>query len=290
MGNSEQFNEPPLKEFNETIAHHGFALPQAILQAAELARGESEHPRSKWRIEPIEFPVSVHGQDSRIDLLFRDEESNPSIVIGECKRTNPEYSEWCFCPYRRTGPSHNDQLIAQRIHRPRLYRREIQATIAPISLQRSEVCHLGLVVPGKKATGRQAETRPQQQIEDACAQVCRGLSGLTNTLAQMPTLLDGKELITIFPVVFTTARLWVGKPDLWRADLTTGNPPPADELEQVDWLCYQYPMSPGLMHDVRLGKEPESLPEYVASKSLRTIVVVHAARAKEFFQWFSPKM
>ena len=290
MANVNHVDEPPLIQFDETIAFHGFALPQAILQAAEMARSESEIPRSKWRIEPIEFPVSVRGQDSRIDVVFRDEESNPSIIVGECKRTNSEYSEWCFCRYRRTGPSANDPLIAQRVQRPQRYPKETRAIVAPFEAQRSAVCHLGLVVPGKKATPRQLETRPQQQIEDACAQVCRGLSGLTNTLTQFPSLLDGKELTTIFPVVFTTARLWVGNPQLWNADLTTGKPPPTAGLEQVDWLFYQYPMSPGLMHDVRLGKEPDSLAEFVTSKSLRTISIVHAARVKEFFQWFNPKI
>jgi hypothetical protein len=282
---------PPVSSFNDTLKRHGYALPQAILQAAALAnhRSDQEWGTSMWQMEQTEFPVSVQGFDTRIDLVLRSFVRNgtqSALMACECKRANPAYSAWCFCKYRRfvnkaTGAY--DNFYAQQIHSPNQGSDGLFVASVPLTGIQSSAYHLGLET---KVEAKGDPAPENDQIEKACTQVCRGVSGLVEHYASHPKLVDTPH--TILPVIFTTANLWVSDVSLWEADLVTGHPPEVKELKAVDWVHYQYVMSPGLFYEHARHVEPKTLTDFFVTRALRTITIVHASKAETFFRTFNP--
>jgi len=251
------------------------------LAASQAREEDNDGFRSPWVLEPTEFPVSVQGSDTRIDFILRHAVVG-SLLVAECKRTNPAYSEWCFCRSAWVARDYADWMYVQRLLRAP-QQLGVSARVAKLQHFQGKY-NLGIEVKGKAKGDNSSEP---QSMEKAFGQVCRGVSGLVEHLNRYPDALGEKNAIDILPVVFTTARLWTSDVDLKLADLRTGAPAPVTSLKKVDWLFCQYPLSPGLMHSLGLAHSPQNLSEFLL-ESLRTIAVVRATAAKNFFRDFNP--
>jgi hypothetical protein len=130
----------------------------------------------------------------------------------------------------------------------------------------------------KNGTGRGA-------IEEAAAQVIRGLNGLVNKLAMSQSMFGEQKLAVFLPVVFTTAKLWVCDARLEQADLLTGNIDiSSSTLRPAPWVAFHYPVSPGLKHSVAPKNAEQLLWESYVSEHLRTICVVGDDAIEEFLR------
>jgi hypothetical protein len=51
-----------------------------------------------WEVKAAEYPVSIQGQDTRVDIVLRSKtSSSPELcALVECKRAYPDYIYWIF--------------------------------------------------------------------------------------------------------------------------------------------------------------------------------------------------
>src|SRR5262245_35612150 len=90
---------PPDDSFLKVLNSHGYGFQYSVIRLADTLYKDG---KSGWRFEWAEFPVSVQGDDTRIDLVLRQGRSH-YYMLGECKRVNPALGNWCFAhaPYTR---------------------------------------------------------------------------------------------------------------------------------------------------------------------------------------------
>jgi hypothetical protein len=125
-------------------------------------------------------------------------------------------------------------------------------------------------------------------IEEAAAQVLRGVNGMVNCLAFNPKLLGDQRRSDLLPVIFTTARIWTSDVDLSSANLTkgqidmTGKP-----LTERPWVFFQYHLSPGLKHTSSPSERADALGDLMEHEYVRTVAVVSAAGIEKFLMWSS---
>jgi hypothetical protein len=246
------------------------------MRAKELA---GEH-KSRWLFQAAEYPVEVRGHSTRIDFVMRASESR-LLMVAECKRVNRAYSNWCFvrAPFLRRNTTSNE-LLAERIKFT-----ETNAIVAGGAKlgHKPNVYHLAYEV--KSHTPGDSGGPGRGAVEDAAAQVLRGVNGLAEHLARNHTLLGQDRAVFIVPVVFTTASLWTTEVDLSSADLETGKLPDTDlGLKGANWLWYRYHQSPGLKHVVPPDEQRDNLSEMLDYAHARTIAVVSALGIDEFLR------
>jgi hypothetical protein len=153
-------------------------------------------------------------------------------------------------------------------------------------LDEKKAFHIGLPMKSRDPKGDSSNSR--NAIEDAVAQVCRGLNGIIEILTSKKELLS-QERTRIFPVIFTTARLWTSECELSSAKIEDGTLElPEEDLCEQDWIYYQYHMSPGLKHSAPLGQHPTRLWELLGYEYIRTIPVVTAGAIESFLKCFDP--
>jgi hypothetical protein len=109
---------------------------------------------------------------------------------------------------------------------------------------------------------------------------------MVNCIAQNPQILQGKRGAMLLPVIFTTAELWVSNVDLGEADLRTGAISlPNDSMSQVDYLCYQYNLSPGIKHAHWNSSTAPDLADLLVLGFMRTVPIVNASRIERFVKF-----
>jgi hypothetical protein len=53
------------------------------------------HPTG-WSGRTFEYPVSIRGQDTKIDLILHANNNPDRFALIECKRADPAYAYWLF--------------------------------------------------------------------------------------------------------------------------------------------------------------------------------------------------
>jgi hypothetical protein len=122
-------------------------------------------------------------------------------------------------------------------------------------------------------------SQDKDAIEAACTQVMKGVNGLADLLLEeerMRPYIEGRHFVSILPVIFTTAELFVTGVDLGRASLETGTVELTEsDVAKADWLYYQYPQSPKYKHGIRRASlEEDTFDDLSGRDYVRTVAVV----------------
>jgi hypothetical protein len=294
MKSSDTNIEAAKDSFHRELNSNGFGFQYAVL---DLANSLYEKQESAWQFEAAEFPVRVQQSNTHIDfILQRDRSRNFSgnyfvYLVAECKRANPAHSNWCFvrAPYtygNKTGP---DPWLIEQLSRADVghFTRNAVSTCARRIPTAEYFYHIAMEVK----TGQKGDEHGYSKgkgIEDATSQVCRGVGGLAEFIAQNLDILLSARAAIFIPVIFTTAKLFVTDADLSTADLQTGNIDLSNtEFVETPYLFYQYNLSPVLKHSLPFGSHRNNLSKLLESAFVRTIAIVSAAGIEHFLQWSS---
>ena len=119
-------------------------------------------------------------------------------------------------------------------------------------------------------------THSGSAINQAVAQVLRGVSGLINHLFDLNRRsYQDERVIRFVPAIFTTAQLWVTDTDLGTADLTNGDLPlEAVQAKEVDWIWFSHNRSRSLRHDLEWGNLKNTLTKELEYEFARSIAVI----------------
>ena len=283
------------KGFEKVLNSHGYGFHHSVIKRARELFTAGESP---WDFVAAEVPVEVRGAGTRIDFILKRPSTGPDkpdyYLLVECKRANPALSNWCFvrAPYVR--PNYHDGVLLWELAylEPSTDITTIQFPIRPsVYTARVESKYLAYQIALEVKSNAQGDPAGQGRgaIEDAATQVLRGLNGMMEFLKRETRIFPESRKIVLIPAIFTTAKLWVSDASLNSADLTTGNLDLSrTDFREVDWLFYEYNMSPGLKH-----KEPSNfytLPSYsigstVEREFARTIAVVGPGGITDFLAW-----
>ena len=226
------------ESFRKILNTHGYGFQYAVLEAIERARRFPPH----WHSVASELGVEVRGRDTRIDHVIQ-KGTKPFYLIGECKRANPATAYWCFAKANLIRmEDYARQSFAEVLIRHESSRE------CTTRLQEIHLTNRAYQVALEVRTGQKGDSSSAGRgaIEDAVGQVCRGLNGFLEFMAKRRDLTPPNSMVIVLPVVFTTARLFVSPVDIGTADLLSGNLKHEMQLEEIDWVWYDYPQSPGL--------------------------------------------
>lgn len=276
-------DEQPIRKGLEGILNrHGYGFHYSVLR---LAHELSNQNRSDWHFKVAEFPVQVpDGPGTRIDFVLR-QGSRAIYLIAECKRANPALSNWCFvrAPYVRRNAGGRGRLFVERVD---LNGEQRICASAPWTQDLGDATyHIAVEVKSSQkgdpcGSGRGA-------IEAAATQVCRGLNGMVQCVAANRQLLEDSTPAYFLPVIFTTAKIWTSDVDLGAADIRNGAINLEDtDFRQVDWVYYQYHLSPGIKHSHSPAQRPKTIEDLLDSEYIRTIAVVSASGIRNFLSGF----
>lgn len=306
MEQSPEFVDKTRKWFETSLNEHGYSFQQSVLKKILNLRAEG---KSGWFFQVSELPVEVRGKGTRIDfILQRDKikegacmlkDDQTTLMLTECKRANPAYSNWCFAksPYLFRGQS--DQLIGLVFEEINRYSEVTKNQDGePVEMCNKVTCshrmllralqnvyHIAVEVKNN-AKGNCVSSDPgKDAVEKAASQLCQGLNGMVNFLVHHERLWEKNPPVTLLPVIFTTANLWASDADLSEADLETGDLNFTDHgFTQVPWLFFQYHLSPGIKHAVpSLPPQRSSLSNILQAEYIRTIPIVSSTGVEDFF-------
>lgn len=287
MTSQENTNSQTTKQgFKKSLDRHGYGFHYSVLK---VAKELYQRNKSKWIFEVAEFPVDIQGKGTRIDFILKLHRypQEPDIyLLAECKRANPALSNWCFAraPYVRRNRTTSEPIFLE--HAKFIEDMDfVNALATPGFDQKKRAYHIGLEVKsnesGDSGSGRGA-------IESAATQICRGLNGMIEFIAENTQILNISKEAYFFPVIFTTAKLWASDVDLSSANLENGkiNIEDADFIEKP-WLFYQYHLSPGIKHSASPDDRPPSIGSIMDSEYVRTIAIVNSSGIESFLRWSS---
>ena len=216
----------------------GHAFQHAVLSRCDgLPTAGLE--KGSWAVRARDFPVELKGTDVHIDGVLEWQSPQRStwlFAIVECKRVDPECSDWCFA---RSTPRDSHAVMD-------LYFRRVESMVEGHACWVNEP--VGLVVQvglERRAAERQGQGR-RHALNDAVAQALRGAGGFASRL---PELIEIGAFARIVPVIITTARLYVWRHPLNVADLSDGELPEGT-LAETDWLWYESNVRRSLLPDV----------------------------------------
>ncbi len=275
----------------KVVNSHGYGFHHAVIKAAESLFPD----KSPWKFDASEVPVSVRGQDTRIDFVLKHKEK-PVYLICECKRANPALNNWCFLrtPYVKRD-HRNGALILEGVKYAPDVAAEKRLISDQTSLGSSEFVY-GLAMEIRSNEKGDVNGGGRGEIEMAATQVCRGLNGFVEFLSNHPEIITQNQWAGnkafIVPVIFTTAHVLVSEVDLREVYITDGKLS-VDSLEVIEksWIWYRYHQSPGIKHtmDVTPGLFTNGrLDDYidvglvVERNFARTIAMVNATGIESF--------
>ena len=284
-------NETVARALRALLDRHGYSFQYAVIKRAHELFGARKSP---WRMEVVEYPVEVRGTPIHIDFILHN--ADPTcLLIAECKRANPAFSDWCFAkaPY----PNRLRKVIRESITRPRTSAAVVVSADPDAIIYRADserIYELALEVRSRAGSDPGSDRikgdpgNGKGTLTKAVEQVIRGMNGLIEHLStRLQLLLDllggadnlGKPLVFI-PVVFTTARLWTTDADISLADIQDGVlKERALRASEVPWLYYQYHQSPGIKHALPItSTRPErgdtTLQQVLNTEYARTVAIV----------------
>ena len=271
------------KAFESGLNQHGYAFQQRVIREAARLNDDPKS-RKKWNLLATEQPVAVGDTHTRIDFIleYQSADSQLSLIVAECKRVNPAYGSWCFAKGAYQRPV---WLGTQVVVEVLALEEDLKSGGAggPTS---DHIFDIGFSVKTDAAGDPTPVSGDRDGLEQACQQVCRGLNGLIQVLATDPTLAKtkaGVDRVDFLPVIFTTAKLFTSAVDLRTTDLSSGQVQLPGDVVERDWLYFQYPQSPGLVHSLnRWPEDGDIWSEVVAREYFRSVAIVSANGIGEF--------
>lgn len=273
--------------FRKLLATHGHGFQQAV---AERIREVQAELGLVWHLASTEVPVTTRGRAQHVDLVLRHRDT-PSYLLLECKRAHPSHSDWAFFreAQRRHFSGHLD-VLATSVHK----------TLSPGSISVSshavtadeEPYHYWLELkseygkpagPADRTPGDRAQPR---DVQNAVAQVARGVSGLANLLREDPSQLPAECTCFILGTIITSARLWTCETDLAASRLEDGSPPESLELRPASMVRLTYNITPDLNADGQGILSGKGRLDLAIHRTLRrTIVFVTPEGIKDYLLW-----
>ncbi len=279
---SEELSDFLLNALNE----QGYLFQEACEQALKNKEGTTG-----WEVKASEYPVSLQGEDTRVDIVLRSKtSSSPELyALVECKRADPAHIYWIF---GAPGLPFGDALCSTlglecretRFDRPYQVRR----LVTPLRFKLSTY-HVETWLEARKRTDGRTST--PQNIENAFGQVLKGIGGLAQE--QLDQRHKSRDLFKTFfvPVMVTTASLYVAYYEARNVDLSTGRiakdkvlfGPESQPAEEVEWVLVDYGVgeniAPKPIPEDYHGLDPAELQKY----KTRSIFVVNSKSLVSFF-------
>jgi hypothetical protein len=261
--------------FADAFNRHGYAFQNKVVSVAQQLY-ERRRPHA-WAFEVSEFPVEVVGYGTRIDFVLWWQHTG-YWMLAECKRVNPAYADWFFVrtPYVRRNQS--ERYIVELATETDGSFKARGASIG--NPDPEEVAHIGVEVKsdkhGDSAGGRNA-------IEEAATQISRGVNGMATFLSENRQALGPSRYRVLIPVIFTTAKLYVGEWDVSAVDLEKGELDVSKlAVKERPFVYYQYHLSPGIKHRASPRPQATDLSTALRSEYIRTIAIVTATGIEPF--------
>lgn len=217
--------EDTASRFRKLLNTHGHAFQarvQSECNGAVINDGSGVSEAHRWQVSGTEVPVQVNGQDHHIDFVLQlhsmFQEYPTRFIVVECKRADPAVAEWCFALRDSDPPK---MLISQYNGKVANGHSAMSTvTFSPGHDDRQTplpVAHIGFELKGNETGDGTGKV-----LDQALNQVIRGTSGLINRLPAWlgPDL--KKSVFVVFPLIVTTARLFVADRPLSGSDLHTG--------------------------------------------------------------------
>lgn len=266
----------------QAINFHGTFFKKAVRDILEEIPGMSIRE---------EYPV-LYEKDASIDLLatYHVDKFKQFIPI-ECKRALPSAKHWLFFPISH-GLTTRD---AQAINRIDGFGKSTKIGVTTTPILINSVCIEGMEIENEGGTFR-ANPSP---IWDAAEQISRNYTGFVlqeRDERQRTTYDDGPDPVAMFPMIITTAKLYIAKYDATKIHLEDGNYPIDIEKQEVPFLSLNHPFIPQrngvAIFDTVLPSNVSPLagssreydnPWMRESFHKQSIVVVNAMHLKEFF-------
>jgi hypothetical protein len=268
--------------FGKVLNSHGYGFQYSILKRNDdlLYRGGS-----RWTIVDDEIPVKVQDGETKIDFVLSLGSNIPIYMIAECKKVNPALSNWCFikAPNAIRNRSKYEPLLLECIQQ-----NDSGLLFSSSHQGVSQDNHYHIPIELRSNENGEAHDSGHGAIENATAQVCRGLNGYVEFLAKNRQIISGKKKTMLLPVIFTTAKVWVSDIDLSLTNLDNGKVDVNQiKLEKRSWVFYQYKQSPGIKHVQEPSEHSEDIKKLLELEYIRTIAIVTASGTEEFLRWSS---
>jgi hypothetical protein len=274
-----------LIEFAKALNQNGYSFQHAVIKLIHTMPPN----KSGWELVAPEYSAQVKGFDTRIDLvcnrLVGRIGSNTMVLLGECKRANPAFSNWLFAKtplLDRLGSRPQLQIEGYKLNK------ETQAgeSILFSNPSSKDIYHIAVECKTDKNGDMGGQTKGV--IEAAATQIMKGLNGLVELYHQKPGLLCNDATNLFLPVIFTTANLFTTDIDISSANIETGDIE-AKYLKPVEknWLIYQYNLSPGIKHSIQANKPANTLEEILTQEYVRSIPIVNSKGIPDFLTWSS---
>jgi len=300
MNNDDMFP----KDSTEDILFNSLNEQGYIFQ--EACKYELSKSNINWSVKASEYPVSIMGQDTKIDLVLQN---NDIFALVECKRADPVYTSWLFAelePGKRnysicqvlsieclSSSSNTTKIINRKIEEKEF---DVDAYIAKSFVEvKDHSIHAGNKQINQMNGNSLRRNSNPQNIENAFGQVLRGLSAFA--LEQLSQRFKSNETFRIFfiPIVVTTASLYLAHYKAQDISLTNGKidrnnvvfGQQGNSLEKQNWVLVNYGASENIalssIPDGYVGTEPNEL---LKKYKMRSIFVVNSTHLTEFFKKF----
>jgi hypothetical protein len=273
-------------------------LLNALNEQGYLFRESCEHALKNsekdtgWEVKTSEYPVTLEGQDTRVDIVLRSKiSSSPELyALIECKRADPTYIYWVF---GSPGLPRGDALCSALGVECREYRSDQQPyqVNRPLLQLHFEVVTYDAINWLEARRGSRGRSSTPQNIENAFGQVLRGVGGFAQEQIDQHRKSHALFKIFFIPVVVTTASLYVANYELSNIDLCTGKisqdkvlfGPQGQPPEEKRWVLVHYGsgenVAPKSIPDNYHGVDPAELQKH----KIRSIFVVNSQSLVSFF-------
>jgi len=265
--NVEELNR--IEKLKNSLNETGFFLQKKIEEI--LKDSKTAGWALKYCDRPFAYPPRngpIKGSEGRVDIIA---EKMCSAGLGysfiECKRANPEYCDWVFFP------AYEQRQFFYSLHN----KKSVGCGSIRISdFHDSVLCDIGVGIKEKGTDRGNRKVADANEIEKVCEQTCHALVGVGVT----DLSLRSNDHLQFFPLVITTANLFIAEYDAENIDISNGKIATVNlQLKSVDWIYFNYPM-PQYLHFAN-----EISPNF-ARKA--TVIIVNSKKAEEFLGKFQP--
>lgn len=254
-----------VEKLKNSLNETGFFLEKKIRKLLE--ENELTEWKPKYYDRPFAYPPRngpIKGFEGRVDIVA---EKMCTAGLGysfiECKRANPEYCDWIFFP-----ASEQSQFFYNMKEKKSIGCGSVNIP----ALENIVLCDVGVGVKEKWTNRKVADAN---EVEKACEQTCHALVGI----GIVDLLVRSDTELRFFPIVITTANLFITEYDAKDIDIANGKINSNLNLKPVDWLYFNYPI-PQYLHFAK-----ETSPNF-ARKA--TVIIVNSKKAEEFLRNFQP--
>jgi hypothetical protein len=267
------------------LNEQGYLFQEACAQVLQ-----DNEKATEWRVTASEYPVSLQGEDTRVDIVLRAVAPvHPELyALVECKRADPEYVCWLFgAPGLPYGNALCTTLGIEC--REAWSDRPLQITrLLPQIHFKLPTYQVKSWLEAKTRAGKRVST--PQNIENAFVQVLRGLEGFATEQVDQRQKSQNTFETFFIPIVITTASLYVASYEPKDIDLSTGKVSKGKVLFgtksqplEEEWVLVDYGVgenvAPKPIPHNYVGVDPAELQKY----KIRSIFIVNSRSIIPFF-------